>query len=189
MKRALVVSVMTVAVSWTLAAQTKIFVAISAVAAAGSITDGRYTNSYFKLTVDAPNATLELNPVVNNKGQFARLLQIESKPTSWENTYALAVLADALAINPQVQSPLQWVRSVRHKLEQGGLPTVQEEFPITIAGEQFTGAILQPQVNDRKIYRGIFAAFRNDYVLTFDVEAASPDRVKKLVTELVKKVN
>lgn len=41
---------------------------LSAVVSAGSIAANKYTNSVFKLTVDAPNATLKLNPLVNVPG-------------------------------------------------------------------------------------------------------------------------
>ena len=141
------------------------------------------------MSVDTPNATLELNPVVNTRGQYARLLQARSKPTKWEETYTLSVSADSLTINPQVQSPVQYVRSIRHQLEREGLPTVREEFPIAIAGVRFTGAVLQQQAQGRKYYRGIYATFSNSYVLTFDVEAASPEQLNKLVTGLVKFTN
>lgn len=167
-------------------AQTKRSADISAVSEAGVVVNNRYTNSYFKMSVDAPNATLQLNPVVNDKGQFARLLQVESKPSTWEETYALSVSADSLTINPQVKSAVQYVRSVRHQLGREGEPTVREEFPISVAGVQFTGAVLEQQTQGRKHYRGIYAAFRNNYVLTFDVEASSPEKLNKLLMEVVK---
>jgi hypothetical protein len=66
---------------------------------------------------------------------------------------------------------------------------VREEFPITITGVQFTGAILEQQVQGRRYCRGIYATFRNSYVLTFDVEAPSPEQLNKLLTEAVKFVD
>ena len=187
--RVLLAGFMTLFAAVIVGAQSKKAPDISTVASAGVVEGTKYTNSFFKLSVDAPNATLQLNPVVNTKGQYARLLQVDSKPATWEATYALSISADSLAINPQVQSPVQYVRSIRHQLEREGLPTVREEFPITIAGVQFTGAVVEQQVQGRKYYRGIYASFRNNYVLTFDVEAASPDQLSKVVTSLVKLVN
>jgi hypothetical protein len=166
-------------------AQIKHSADISAVAAAGDVTDGGYTNSYLNLRVDAPNATLQLNPIVNVKGQYARLLQVEAKPSTWEQTFTLSVSADSLTVNPQVTSAVQYVRSVRHQLEREGLPTVREEFPITIAGVQFTGAVLEQQAQGRKYYRGIYATFRNSYVVTLDATAPSPEQLDKLVTRTV----
>ncbi len=190
MKNTIIAAIVLIGLITVSPAQTKKPVDISAVAATGAVTENRYTNSFFKLTVEAPNATLQLNPVVNTKGQFARLLQVASKSTKWEDTYTLSMSADSLTINPQVQSPAQYVRSVRHQLEREGLPTVREEFPIAIAGVQFTGAVLQQQEQSgQKYYRGIYATFRNGYVLTFDVEAASQDQLNKLVTRLVKLMN
>jgi hypothetical protein len=136
------------------------------------------------LTVDAPNATLELNPSVNATFDRARLLQVLAKPTTFEDTYTFGVLADSLARNENLESPAQCVRSVRHQL---GLPTVREEFPIVIAGVQFTGAIVQEQVpNGRKYYRGFYATFRNGYILSFDAEASSEAKLSELVARIVK---
>jgi len=189
MRQVLAIIAITLGLAAVAVAQNRQVANISAVAAAGAVSSNQYTNSYFKMSVDAPNATLQLNPVLDVKGQYARLLQVDSAHLSWEETYAFAVTADSLTINPQVKSAAQYVRSIRHKLEKDGLPTVRQEFPITIAGAQFTGAVLEQQAQGQKYYRGIFSSFRNGYVLTFDVEAATPERLNKLVTGAVKFLN
>jgi len=159
---------------------------ISTVASAGAIADAKYTNSFFKLTVAAPDATLELNPLVNKEGGRARLVQVLAKQTTFDDTYTLAVLADTLAKYPQLQSPTQYVRSVRHQLEKEGLLTVREEFPIIISAVEFTGAVLEEHAPEgRKYYRGMYSAFRDGFILSFDVEAASPEKVNELVVRVV----
>jgi len=133
-----------------------------------------------------PNATFQLNPLVNAAGERARLLQVLAKPVKWEDTYTFAVLADSLNKYPQLQSPAQYVRSVRHQLEKGGLLTVREEFPISIGAIQFTGTILQESVPaGRKYYRGMYSTFCNGYILSFDAEAASEDKLNELVARIV----
>ncbi len=185
MNRALV-NVVLLAASITVAAQSKKVPDILTVASAGAVADGKYTNSFFRLTLAAPNATIELNPLVNKEGGRARLVQVLVKQTTFDNTYTFAVLADTLAKYPQLQSPAHYVRSVRHQLEREGLPTVREEFPITISGVEFTGAILEERVPEgRKYYRGMYAAFRDGFILSFDVEAASPEKVNELVVRFV----
>jgi hypothetical protein len=160
---------------------------ITGVADAGAISKDQYRNGFFNLVVDAPDATLQLNPVVDKPGQRARLLQVLAKPAKWDDTYTFAVLADALGNYPQLQSAAHYVRSVRHQLEKEGMPTVRDEFAIVISGIQFSGTILQEHIESgRKYYRGLFATFRNGYILSFDVEAASPDKVKEMVTRLVR---
>lgn len=157
------------------------------VVASSSIAKDQYRNGFFKLVVDAPNATLHLNPVLNNQAQRARLLQVLSNPTTWDETYTFAVLADAISNYPTLESAEHYVRSVRHQLENEGLSTVQDEFSMPIGGVPFSGAILQEHnESGRKYYRGLFATFREGYILSFDVEAASPDKVKNLVTRLVR---
>jgi hypothetical protein len=171
-------------------AQTKKPADISTVIAAGTVDGSRYTNPYFKLTIDAPNATLALNPLVSPVGARARLLQVQSKQAEWNDRYTFAVLADTLTEYPQLQSPAQYVRSVRHQLEKGGMPTVREEFQITIAGVGFTGAVLQEQVpSGQKYYRGLYTTFRSGYILSFDVEAPSEDKLNQVVSRLVRFMN
>jgi hypothetical protein len=67
---------------------------ISTVAASGAVSGNRYTNSFFTLSVDAPNATLQLNPLINTAAERARLMQVMAQPAKWEDTYTIAVLAD-----------------------------------------------------------------------------------------------
>jgi hypothetical protein len=170
----------------TIAAQNSKPVDISAVAAAGRVSDGKYSNSLLRIVVAAPNGTLQPNPLVNKEAGRARLIQILSKQTTWEETYTFAVLADTLARYPQLQSPAHYVRSVRHQLEKEGLVTLREEFPITIRDVQFTGAILQEQTpNSRKYCRGLYTTFRDGVILSFDAEAATEDKLNELVTRLV----
>lgn len=160
---------------------------ITTVANEGSVTKFGYTNSYFKLSIVAPKATVKLNPLVNASGGRARLVQVLSDGKNWDDTYTFAVLADALAnYHPPLESTTQYVRSVRHKLEKEGLSTVKEEFPITIAGTQFIGAILQEQTPEgRKYFRGMYSTFLNSYVLTFDVEAASEAKLTEMLAHMV----
>lgn len=159
---------------------------ITVVAASGKIAENQYNNDFFDLVVHAPDATLQLNPVINKNAQRARLVQILAKSRNWEEVYTFAVLADAINNYPGMATPDRYVRSVRHKLEQEGMPTVQEESAIVISGIAFSGAIVQEHVSSgRKYYRGLFAAFRNGYILSFDLEAASPEKVKETVTRLV----
>jgi hypothetical protein len=186
MNRALVTVVLVAASITNVAAQNKKTPDISMVASAGAVTGGKYTNSFFRLTVAAPNATLEMNPLVNKEGGRARLVQVLAKQMPFDHTYAFAVLADTLAKYPQLQSPAHYVRSVRHQLEREGLATVREEFPITISGVGFTGAILEEHVPEgRKYYRGMYSAFRDGFILSFDAEAASPEKLNELVTRVV----
>jgi hypothetical protein len=167
MNRALVTVVLVAAAITDVAAQGKKTPDISTVASAGAVADGKYT-------------------LVNKEGGRARLVQVLAKQIAFDNTYTFAVLADTLAKYPQLQSATQYVRSVRHQLEREGLPTVREEFPITISGVDFTGAILEEHVPEgRKYYRGMYSAFRDGFVLSFDVEAASPEKINELVVRVV----
>lgn len=171
-----------------LSAQSEKVPDITTVATSGAVTESRYANAYFKLTIDAPNATLQLNPVMNTAGQYARLVQILAKTTNWVDVYTFAVSAETLSNLDKYPNtpPSRYVRSVRHQLEREGLTTVQEEFPVSIAGVEFTGAILEvPESNGRKHYRGVYTTFRQGYILSLDAEASSQKRLTELVQRMV----
>jgi len=190
MKTAAVAFVLILGASAILVAQTKKSVKISTVAASGTVSESRYTNSFFNLTIDAPGATLKLSPIVNAAGQRARLLQAVVKAPTWDDTYTFAVLAESLAKHPDLQSSAQYLQSVRQELEKEGHATVREEFPLTIAGVSFTGVILREQVPSGKDhYRGLYATFRDGYILSFDAEASSEAKLNELVGRVVKFVN
>jgi hypothetical protein len=166
-------------------AQNSKAVDISAVAAAGRVSDSKYSNSLLRIIVEDPNGTLQANPLLNKEAGRARLVQILSKQNTWEDTYTFAVLADTLARYPQLQSPAHYVRSVRHQLEKEGLATLREEFPITISGVQFTGAVMQQEVGGRKHCRGLYTTFRDGLILSIDAEAATEDKLNALVKRSV----
>jgi hypothetical protein len=163
---------------------------IGIVAAAGAVSGERYTNSFFGLTIETPNATLQLNPLVSASGQRARLLQALAKPTAREQTFTFAVVVDCLAKYPQLESLSQYVGGVRHQMEKEGLSTVREEFLLNIAGVQFAGTVLEEHIpSGRKYYRGMYSTFRNGYILSFDVEASSEAKLSELVAGAVKLAN
>ena len=156
---------------------------ISVIAGDGVVTGDRYTNSFFKLTINTSDATLQLNPQVNTSGDRGRLLQALSKTANREETYTFAVLADCLSHYPQLDSLSQYVQAVRHNLEKERLSTVREEFPISIGGKPFVGAILEVrESSERKHYRGLYSTFLNGYILSLDLEAASETKLNDLVS-------
>lgn len=181
---------MTICVVATLSAQTKSAANISDISSSSSVTGNVFTNSFFSLRVGTPDATFTLNPTLYTQANMARLVQIIGKQNNWVDTFTFAVIADSLARHPQLQSSAPYIRGVRQQLEKEGMPVVKEEFPITIGGVQFTGTILEEHVeNGRKYYRGLYATFRRGYILSFDVEASSQDKLNALVTQAVKFTN
>ena len=186
MKNRVLRAILLLFIAGNIFAQNKKPITISDVTAAGKLDGSRYTNSFFKLEIIPNSATFQLNPFVNTAGGRARLVQVFSNTTDWESKYTFAVLADSLTKYPELQSLTQYVRSVRHQLEKQGLPTIREEFPISIGGVQFVGAIVQEQIpSGQKYYRGFYSTFRGGFILSFDVEASSQDKVNSLVTQIV----
>jgi hypothetical protein len=160
---------------------------ISAVYAAGTIRGNEYNNDYFGLTLTPVNAQFTAGGFVNSAGHRARLIDAESNATNWEDKYSIAILAAALSANPLVHFPEQYVRSARHQFEQReGMSTVQEESPIEISGLRFVQATMKATDQGRTHYRGMYTTCLNGYILSLQVEARSPERLKQIVLTMVK---
>jgi hypothetical protein len=158
---------------------------VSAVFATGKISATEYRNDYFGLTLTPLNAHFTQGDFVNVDGKRARLIDAQANAGNYEDRYEIAILADALSANPLIQSPTQYVRSVRHQFEKEGMATIQEESPIEISGLQFVQATMKVAEQGRVHYRGMYTTFLNGYILSLDVSAASPERMKQIILSAV----
>ncbi|HJX83465.1 MAG TPA: hypothetical protein VJ723_03885 [Candidatus Angelobacter sp.] len=160
---------------------------ISSIVAAGKVQGNQYENAYFGLTIVAGDADIQAPAAVNVKGRQARLIQIISRSRIWDNIYTFAILADSRANYPPGQSVTEYVRNFRHRLEGEGLQTIKEEFPVVMSGVSFTEAILREGTKgDRPHVRAILSTSRNEYMLTFDVEAPTEERLQQLISSMIK---
>lgn len=68
-----------------------------------------------------------------------------------------------------------------------GLLTEREEFPSKLSGVGFVGAILKvPEKPNFGYRRGIYAAFLNGYVVSFEVQARDEERIKQVLSTTIK---
>lgn len=165
--------------------QTTGVVDISDVANAGAIIGNRYVNSYLGLAIDTSQATLKKNTLVMDTGQRARLFQALSDHLDWDHTYTFAVLADRLSVNPLTHTPMDYVKNLSRGTQSDGFVVIREPFQTNIVGTEFAAVVLANS-EGRRHYRGIYTCFRRGYILSFDVEAASPDKLTELVSRSVK---
>lgn len=158
---------------------------ISAVFAEGKVTGNQYKNDYFGLTLTPAGAEFTKGGFVAPEGQRARLVDAEANAKKWEDKYSIAILADALSANPLIHSPEQYLRSVRHGFEREGLVTVEAESPIEISGIRFQQATMKATEEGGTHYQGMYTTFLNGYILSIQVQAASPERLKQIVLSMV----
>jgi hypothetical protein len=158
---------------------------ISVVYSEGKISGQEYRNDYFGLTLAPENAQFTEGAFLSPKGKRARLVDAQANSKNWKDKYEIAILADALAANPLVHSPEQYVRSVRHALEKEGLVTVSEESATEISGLHFIAAIMRVTDEGQGHHRGLYTTFLNGYILSLDVTAVSPERVNKIAQGMV----
>jgi hypothetical protein len=101
--------------------------------------------------------------------------------------YTLALLVEALQNFPKGTSTEVYLRSARHRVELDGLKTQREEFPLTISGSPFTGAVLflfeKPNFG---YYRGLYSTVLNGYFVTIEVQCGSEERLQKLLSSAVR---
>lgn len=160
---------------------------ISSVVAAGKVTGDVYTNTYLGISLTAPKAEFTAPGLVNVAGRRARLLNAVFNSPQGAMNYTLGLMADSLESYPKGMPAALYVRSVRHQLERDGLITDKEEFPVTIAGIAFTGAILKvPEKPNFGYYRGIYATFLNGYVVSLEVQCGSEERLQQLLASAVR---
>jgi hypothetical protein len=123
---------------------------------------------------------------LSTEGKRARLVDAQTNVKGPEENFGIAVLADQLAVNPAVHSPEQYVRAVRHAFERAGEQTIDEQFSIDISGIRFVGACTKVNQNGLVYYHGVFTTFLKGYILSLEVKAATPERVKQVAKSKVK---
>lgn len=154
---------------------------IKAVYADGKIADGQYKNAYFGVTLVPENAQFTQGGFVSSEGQRARLVDAQANAANWDDRYEIAILADALSANPLINSPTQYVRSVRHQLEKERFETVQAESAIDISGSKFIYATMKIAEDGKTRYRGLYTTFLNGYILSLDLTAGSAARLESIL--------
>jgi hypothetical protein len=160
---------------------------ISSVVAAGSVKDDVYSNTYLGLTITIPKGQFTAPSLVNVEGRRARLLNVVYDSSEGAKNYTFGLMADSLENYPKNMPLTIYVRSVRHQLEKDGLRTHREEFPLTIAGLQFVGAVLVVFDKENGTYfRGIYATFLDGYVVSLEVQSGSEERLQQLLSSAVK---
>jgi hypothetical protein len=158
---------------------------IAAVFAEGEVDGNEYRNDYFGLTLRPVGAEFAKGGFISSQGKRARLIDAEANAKKWEDKYSIAVLADALSANPLIHSPEQYVRSVRHQFEKEGMQTVEQESSIEISGLPFVQATMKTTQQGLMHYQGMYTTFLNGYILSLQVEAPSPERLRQIVLSMV----
>ncbi len=158
---------------------------ISAVYAEGKVSGNHYENEYFGLTLTPTNALFTKGGFVSSQRTRARLIDAEANADRWEDKYSIAVLADTLSDSPLIHSPDDYVRYIRHQFEKEGMTTVQAESPIEISGLRFVQAIMKVTEQRRIHYQGIYSTFLKGYMISLQVEATSPERLRQIILSAV----
>jgi hypothetical protein len=153
---------------------------ISVVYAQGKVEGYQYKNDYFGLTLTTPEAEFTKGGFISSQGKRARLIDAEANATKREDKYSVAILADALSGNPLIQSPTQYLRSVRHQFEREGLATIQEKSSLTISGLSFIPAVMKTRVGDSH-YQGMYTTFLKGYIVSVQVEAPTAERLNEIM--------
>ena len=81
---------------------------------------------------------------------------------------------------------MAYVRKVRHGLEGNNLKTYREEFPLTVSGIPFTGAVFRfIERSDFGYYRGLYSTVLNGYFVTIEVQCGREENLEKLLSSAV----
>lgn len=160
---------------------------ISTVIAAGKMTGDTYTNAYFGISLTAPKAKFTAPSFVNVSSRIARLVDVTYDSPDGAKNYTLGFLANSLENYPKDMSMADYLHRARRELEKEGLVIKREEVPVVISGIHFTGVVVL--VRDKpnsEYYRGIYSSFMKGYIVAFDVQCGSEDRLQQLLASAVK---
>jgi hypothetical protein len=160
---------------------------ISSVVTAGKVTGDVYLNTYFGISLTVPKAHWEASRLVDVSGRRARLIDAAYDSGEQGEGYTFSVIVESLQNFPKATSTEVYLRSARHRVELDGLKTEREEFPLTISGIPFTGAVLvlfeKPNFG---YYRGLYATVLNGYFVTIEVQCGSEEGLQKLLSSAVR---
>ena len=160
---------------------------MASVAAAGKVNGDVYVNTYFGISITAPNAQWAVRGPIDVAGRRARLIDAYVSGKQGEG-YTFSLLVESLQNFPKGTSTEAYLRSARRRVELDGLKTQREEFPVTISGVPFTGAILlffeKPTFG---YYRALYSTVLNGYFVTIEVQCAPNEgRLQKLLSSAIK---
>jgi hypothetical protein len=156
------------------------------VVAQGRVAGYQYQNDYFGLTITVEHAKFTAPSFVQATAQRARLVDALCDSTDWDSKYSIGVVADSLAVNPQIKLPTDYLNIFRHRFEKEGEQMVGEESAVDIAGVKFVAAVLKSADTGRTHFHGVYVAFQRGYIVLLDVTAASPERLNKVLADCVK---
>jgi hypothetical protein len=159
---------------------------IADIYAEGKVSGNVYKNDYFGVTLTLESGAFTKGGFLSTQGKRARLIDAASNATNWQDNFDIAILADLLAANPLIHSAQQYARSVRHQLEKEGMETIQEETPVKVSSVPFIEVVLKVKDSGPGHYRAIYTTFRNGYILSLDVSAATPEKITELVSKSLK---
>jgi hypothetical protein len=158
---------------------------IPSLIALGKITDDRYENSYFGLSITAPEAELTSGTSTDGQGRNARLVEVVAHAKAREEMYAISVLADRLSNYPQLKSRAEYVQGMGAQLRQAGAKALRDEFPYAISNVGFEGVTLREADGPGSSHvRGLFTAVMKGYVLTIDIAAPTEVKVLKVASAI-----
>jgi len=163
----------------------------SSVAAAGKVNGDTYQNSYLGITLSAPKAHWAVRGPISVQTRQGRLIDAvydsgvpEHGP---EENYTLALLVESQENFPKGTALEQYVRNLRHRVEDDSVKIYREEFPLTVQGVPFVGTVFRFfERPDFGYYRGLYSTVLNGYFVTIEVQCGGEERLQKLLSSAVK---
>jgi len=163
---------------------------ISSVVAAGKVKGDVYQNSYLGISLSVPKADWSVRGPISVEQRYGRLIDAvydSGRPERGpDENYTLALLVESLENFPKGTATVAYVRKVRHGLEGNNLKTYREEFPLTVSGIPFTGAVFRfIERSDFGYYRGLYSTVLNGYFVTIEVQCGREENLEKLLSSAV----
>jgi hypothetical protein len=165
--------------------------AFSSVVASGKVNGDVYQNSYFGIALSAPKARWKVRGLISVQRRQGRLIEAvydsgvpERGP---EENYTLGLVVESRENFPKGTTTEQYVRNLRHKVEDDNVKIYRDEFSLTVQGVPFIGTVFRVfESPNSGYYRALYSTVLNEYFVTIEVQCGGEERLQKLLSSALK---
>jgi hypothetical protein len=162
----------------------------SSMVAAGKVNGGVYQNSILGIALSAPKVHWDVRGPISAERRQGRLIDAvydsglpERGP---QENYTLGLLVESQENFPKGTTLEQYVRGLRHRVEDENVKIYREQFPLKIKGVPFVGTVFRFYERPSSgYYRGLYSTILNGYFVTIEVQCGSGERLQKLLSSAV----
>lgn len=163
----------------------------SSVVGSGKVNGDVYQNSYLGIALSAPKARWKVGGPISVQRRQGRLIEAvynsgvpERGP---EENYTLGLVVESQENFPKGTTTEQYIRKLRHKVEEDNVRIYRDEFSLSVQGVPFVGTVFRVfESPNSGYYRALYSTVLNGYFVTVEVQCGGEQRLQKLLSSALK---